>query len=112
MSNLTESYHISELMMEQSKKNPNNDWFDSVYLCIQKSESSYPQIDGFKCYKFTNFDEADNYFNKRFTECKLTHRHTMIPVCKWVPYRFHKFVLDYKLHNLFWKNNITLMIKK
>lgn len=116
MSSFTQSYHISELMMEQSKKNNNNNnnnnWFDTVYLCIQKSEASHQFIDGFKCYKFNNFNEADDYYNKNFIESKNTHRHTMIPVCKWTPFRFHKFVLNYKLLNLFWKNNITLMVKK
>jgi hypothetical protein len=92
--------------------NNNNYWFDSVYLCIQNSDSSQPVIDGFKCYKFNNFDEADDYYNKRFTETNEYHRHTIVPVCKWTPFRFHKFVLNYKLQQLFWKNNITLMIKK
>jgi hypothetical protein len=121
MASLTESYQISELMMEQSKKPPNNNnnnWFDSVYLCIQNSESSHPLIDGFRCYKFNNFEEADNYSNYYLDNYKIMtggiqyHRHTMIPVCKWVPYRFHKFVINYKLQNKFWKNNITLMFKK
>ena len=114
MASLTESYQISELMMEKSK-NPPNKWFDSVYLCIQNSESSHPLIDGFKCYKFDNFNEADNYYNNnksRIMKEDKYHRHTMIPVCKWVPYRFHKFVINYKLQNIFWKNNITLMFKK
>jgi hypothetical protein len=112
MASLTESYQISQQMMEQPKKNPNNNWFDSVYLCIQNSKASDPLIDGFKCYKFNNFNEADNYYNKNFDESKNTHRHTMIPVCKWTPFRFHKFVLNYKLLSLFWKNNITIMVKK
>ncbi len=117
MASLTESYHISQLMMEKSKKNPpNNNWFDSVYLCIQNSKSSDPLIDGFKCYKFNSFAEADDYYNKNnyklITDNKYYYRHTIIPVCKWIPYRYHKFIINYKLQNIFWRNNITLMFKK
>lgn len=117
MASLTESYQISELMMEKSKKPPNNNnWFDAVYLCIQNSESSHPLIDGFRCYKFNNFKEADKYLNKEnykiMTGGIHYHRHTMIPVCKWIPYRYHKFIINYKLQNIFWRNNITLMFKK
>jgi hypothetical protein len=43
---------------------------------------------------------------------KYYYRHTMIPVCKWIPYRYHKFIINYKLQNIFWRNNITLMFKK
>ena len=118
MASLTESYPISDLITNKSKSNTpnNNDWYDSVYLCIQNSSVTSPHIDGFKCFKFSNFKEADDYFNKtnnkNLPENKEYHRHTMIPVCKWTPLRLHKFVLNYKLQNLFWKNNITLMVKK
>lgn len=118
MASLTESYPLSDMMTNNSNlKRPNNDkWYDTVYLCIQNSPVSTPRIDGFKCFKFSDFNEADDYFiktnNKIINENKEYHRHTMIAICKWIPLRFHKFVLNYKLQNLFWQNNITLMVKK
>ena len=118
MASLTESFHLSNIITNKSNLPPpnNNDWYDSIYLCIQNSSLERPLIDGFKCFKFSNFNEADDYFNKtnnrKISENKEYHRHTIIPVCKWVPLRFHKFVLNYKLQRLFWQNNITLMFKK
>jgi hypothetical protein len=119
MASLTESSLISDTMPNNNPNNNNpnnNNWIGSVYLCIQNSDISSKNIDGFKCYKFNNFEEADAYFNKEnykiMTKGIYYYRHTFIPVCKWVPFRFHKFVLNYKLQNLFWSNNITLMFKK
>ena len=112
MASLTESFHISNTLIQ--KRNPEqNEWYDIVYLCVQKSSSESILIDGFKCYKFKSFIDADYYFNsnKKYT-CEKHYRTTMIPVCKWIPFRFHKFYLNYKLINLFWKNDITLMTKK
>jgi hypothetical protein len=34
---------------------------------------------------------------------KLDIRHTMIPMCKWVPEIFDKYILNWKLRNMYWK---------
>ena len=66
MASLTESFHLSNIITNKSNLPPpnNNDWYDSIYLCIQNSSLERPLIDGFKCFKFSNFNEADDYFNK------------------------------------------------
>ena len=120
MTSLTESSLIYGLCTNtgtpEKPKKDNNKWYDSVYLCIQNSSISNVSVDGFKCFKFSNFKEADEYFDKKnykiLTGGKEYHRHTMIPICKWVPIRYHKFFINYKLLKLFWVNKITIMVKK
>ena len=88
---------------ENQDKKP---WYKNVYLCIEKN-SNNQNINGFKCYTFTNFNQADNFYKMRFTD-ENNNRHTIIPVCKWIPVTFHKYYLNYALKNLYWKNNITI----
>jgi len=113
MASLTES--SLSLYIEPNNNNNNNDWIGSVYLCIQNSNKSSENIDGFKCFQFKNFLEARDYYKKKnykILNDNIIYRHTMIPICKWSPIRLHKFILNYKLNSLFWKNDITLMVKK
>jgi hypothetical protein len=35
-------------------------------------------------------------------------RHTMIPICKWVPIIFDKYILNWELKNMYWLGNHTL----
>ena len=39
---------------------------------------------------------------------KLEIRHTMIPVCKWVPTFLDKYILNWKLRNMYWKGQHTI----
>jgi hypothetical protein len=115
MASLTESSLMFDAVNPEGPKKNNNNWIGSVYLCIQNSDISSKNIDGFKCFKFKNFIEADNYFYKnkyKILNDSIIYRYEMVPVCKWAPFRFHKFILNYKLNNIYWKNNITLMVKK
>jgi hypothetical protein len=89
---------------------PHNDCED-IYLCIQKSNYSSPIIDGFKCYKFSNFNDVDNYYNKN-RELYNQRRHALISINKWVPFIFHRAYLNYQLNSLFWKNDISIQIRK
>ena len=102
MSSLTESFFISELI-----HNINNDkWYDTVYLCIEKDKKNTEIVNGFNCYSFKNFTQVDIYKNKQgFSKDK---RVAVIPMCKWVPAIFHKYILNKTLRELYWKPNISL----
>jgi hypothetical protein len=84
-----------------------NNWFDRVYLCYEDTDNmkptTYGPIIGFKCYRYTSFENADKGWDKDRTELhKLNIRHTMIPICKWVPKIFDKYILNWKLKNIYW----------
>lgn len=85
-------------------------WYNRVYLCYEnvpynKPNSSLP-IEGFKCVRYNSFGIADYKFK---TEINKNIRYTMIPICKWVPQIFDKYILDWTLRNLYWigNHNIT-----
>jgi len=104
MASLTETI----LIYNENNIKPNNStppWYNYVYLCIEKKgDNQY--INGFNCYTFTDFNHADTFYKKRLNNEKM--RHTMIPVCKWIPNLLHKYYINYSLKNIIWKNNITI----
>lgn len=84
-----------------------NNWFGRVYLCYEdtnfKPYNPYGRIKGFDCYRYNSFESADS------TDIsKLTVRHTMIPICKWVPEIFDKYILGWKLRQLYWGGQISI----
>ena len=104
MSCLTENYLTFN---DDEPKNPEkNNWYDRVYLCIEKKNTSQQMTNGFNCYTFKDFNNADAYYKKKIINKE--NKSTMIPVCKWIPMIFHKQYLNYKLKNLYWNNNITI----
>ena len=112
MASLTESYSISE-QMRKDRKPESNEWYDRVYLCWEdtnfKNPTTFKPITGFKCYRYNSFASADYAWDNHIeTEQKLEIRHTMIPICKWFPEMFDKYILNYKLRNMYWlgKNSI------
>jgi hypothetical protein len=104
MSSLTESSLIYNDYDNKPKK-PAKEWYDNVYLCVEKNGSN-EHINGFKCYTFKDFLAADTFYKKNYTNIK--NRQTIIPVCKWIPFIFHKCYLNYSLKKLYWKNDITI----
>jgi hypothetical protein len=105
MSSLTESVLIYNENNNEPKKTKSK-WYNYVYLCIEKKgDNQY--INGFNCYTFTDFNQADTFYKKRFSNEK--NRHTMIPVCKWIPNLLHKYYINYSLKKIIWKNNITIL---
>ena len=91
MSCLTENYLTFN---DDEPKNPEkNNWYDRVYLCIEKKNTSQQMTNGFNCYTFANFNQADIFYKKHFTP-ENAKFHTMIPVCKWIPCSFHKYYLN------------------
>ena len=106
MASLTESYFISEQIMKD-RKPEDNEWYDRVYLCWEdtdfKKPTTYLPIKGFNCYRYNSFASADyGWRNCCETEQKLEIRHTMIPMCKWVPEIFDRYILNWKLRNMYW----------
>jgi hypothetical protein len=85
-------------------------YYDRVYLCVEKKNQDDITIKGFDCYLFTNFEEADFYFNKK--KDSIIRRSTMIPICKWTPQFFDPYIIDYKLKKLFWLNSYTFYKKR
>jgi hypothetical protein len=106
MSCLTESFLIFN-GYEPKKPPKNNCYYDRVYLCVEKKNVNQQIINGFNCYTFKDFNNADAFYNKNIINKE--NRCTMIPVCKWIPMLFHKQYLNYKLKNLYWNNNITIL---
>jgi len=93
--------------------NDKNKWYDRVYLCWEdtdfKKPTTYLPIKGFKCYRYSSFENADYTWNNiRETEQNLEVRHTMIPVCKWVPTFLDKYILNWKLRNMYWLGKHTV----
>jgi hypothetical protein len=90
-----------------SYNNNNNPWFNRVYLCYEDTDShvanSSLPIKGFKCYRYNSFENADRAWNNDRKELhKLKLRVTMIPICEWVPVILDKYILNWKLKNMYW----------
>jgi hypothetical protein len=118
MASLTEYYLTNNDSNNDSNNNSNNDsnnskkdWFNTVYLCIEKTKNK--QINsGFTCYKFNSFENADKYYNKINLTLNSEIKTTMVPICKWIPFVIHQSVINFKLKKLYWKNDITIMRTK
>ena len=103
MASLTESYLINDFL----KKNvENRNWYDRVYLCIEKDSNNHQVNNGFLCYTFKDFKDAIIY--QKFVKLE-NKRNTIIPMCKWIPNIFHTNILNKKLMKLFWCPKITLL---
>lgn len=90
-----------------------NNWYDRVYLCYedvpQDQQNVSLPIKGFKCYRYNSFENADsgwNNYRKEYNNINI--RSTMIPICKWVPNIFDKYILNWKLRNMYWLGKHTL----
>ena len=110
MSSLTEISLTYDLLNSSadSERNNNekNNYYNSVYLCVEKEQNT-PIIKGFNCFLFHSFQSADKYYGNMKSNIG-DKRHTMIPICKYVPYMFHPFILNYKLKKLYWNNNVSI----
>ena len=92
--------------------NKDNNWYDRVYLCWEdiniNSPTAQKPINGFKCYKFNSFNDADNAWEKGLREYKeMNIRHSTIPVCKWVPEIFDNYIINRRLQKMFWLKKHT-----
>lgn len=90
-----------------------SNWYNRVYLCYEDVHHNQPNdslpIKGFNCYKYNSFKNADYGWNIHRPEFnKMNIRHTMIPICKWVPQIFDKYILNWKLRNMYWLGKHTI----
>jgi hypothetical protein len=98
------------LVDNNSNKNP---LFNRVYLCYEDTDfykaNSSLAIKGFKCYRYNSFENADRAWNNDRKELhKLKLRVTMIPLCEWTPVILDKYILNWKLKNLYWLGKHTV----
>lgn len=103
-----------EKLTKSNGDDQNKNYYNRVYLCYEdtghKIPTTYGPIIGFNCYKYNSFENADSAWEKDRTEIhNLNIRHTMIPICKWVPEIFDKYILDWKLKNTYWIGNHYLV---
>ena len=101
-----------KLLYKIADENDRN-WYNRVYLCYEDIPHYQPNdslpIKGFKCYKYNSFENADIRWDKDRTKFnKMNIRHTMIPICRWVPQIFDKYILNWKLRNMYWLGKHTI----
>ncbi len=87
-------------------------WYDRVYLCWENTNFDKPKtstpITGFTCYKYKSIVQADTIWNYTLSKYKdMEVRHTVIPVCKWVPEVFDKYIINRKLRQKYWLEKNT-----
>ncbi len=102
-----------EILAEVRNKCSSN-WYDRVYLCYEDVPNNQPNnslpIKGFKCYKYNSFENADAGWDNVISLQKNDIRHTMLPICRWVPVIFDRYILDWKLKNMYWLGKHTIGI--
>lgn len=104
---------LTSLTSFSNNSNNESEWYDRVYLCYEdinfKPSNTYQRIKGFDCYRYNSFKNADYAWNNYKTELhKLEVRHTMIPMCRWVPEIFDRYILNLKLRKMYWGGKICM----
>ena len=99
-------------ILDEVRNKCSSNWYDRVYLCYEdvphnKPNNSLP-IKGFKCYKYNSFENADAGWDNVISLQKNDIRHTMLPICRWVPIIFDRYILDWKLKNMYWSGKHTM----
>lgn len=77
------------------------------YLCIFDKEHDDYKNKKYNCIKFDTFSRANIYCSENVN--KFENPTTVISVCKYVPTLFHKYILNYKIRNLFYKVKIHIV---
>jgi hypothetical protein len=80
-------------------------YYDRVYLCVEDLRpydipNKNQPIRGFICKKFSDFEFADEYYQKMPNKDKI--RSAMIPICKWSPAWLDSFLVGFYLKKIFW----------
>lgn len=91
----------------------NMKWFDRIFLCVENAKSTtYGPINGFDCTEFNTIRGANYAWldMMKIDESLKERRHTLIPVCKWVPVPFHKYLINYHLKNIYWSGKHTIKV--
>lgn len=96
--NKSEPYHII-FTKPHNTRNFDSKWFDRVYLCYEDQPCDNTlAIKGFKCYKFNSFEDV--LYTKMMSQKNV--RKLVVPICRWIPNYFDKYILDSKLKKVFW----------
>lgn len=99
-------------VMDEIQDERGMNYYDRVYLCYEdtnfKPPNTYDAIKGFDCYRYNSFKNANIGWNNKTELHKLDVRHTMIPICRWVPEIFDKYILNWKLKNIYWGGKICM----
>ncbi len=117
-SKTSNSQHIdlnTELeVLDEIRNKCSSNWYNRVYLCYEDVPHNQPNnslpIKGFKCYKYNSFENADAGWDNVISLQKNDIRHTMLPICRWVPVIFDRYILDWKLKNMYWLGKHTIGI--
>lgn len=99
-------------VLDEVRDECGKNWYDRVYLCYEdtnfRQPNTYAPIKGFDCYRYNSFKNADIGWNNKTELHKLEVRHTMIPICRWVPEIFDRYILNRKLRNIYWCGKICI----
>jgi len=107
-----EPYHIIATLHAVTgliSYNFSRNYTDRVYLCKEDKQTNNAPIYGFKCYRYNSLDQA---VRESEIQNASNTRHAIIPICKWVPAYFDKYILDRKLKHVFWLGNHTIFHPK
>lgn len=80
------------------------------YLCVINKNSNSSNINNnttnniCKCVKYDNFRSANFNLNILGNNFETN----LIPVCKYTPTMFHKYILNYKLNNTIFNGKIII----
>lgn len=99
-------------MLGKNQPENNINWYDRVYLCYEdtnlRQQTTYDPIKGFNCYRYNSIRNANIGWNNKHELHKLSVKHTMIPICRWVPEIFDRHILNWKLRKIYWGGKICM----
>lgn len=99
-------------VLDEVRDKSSKNWYDRVYLCYEDTNfrppNTYSAIKGFDCYRYNSFENADYAWDNKKELHKLQVRHTLIPICRWVPKMFDRYILNWKLKNIYWGGKICM----
>ena len=98
-------------MFNKYINDPSN-WYNRVYLCCENHNSENNlAIIGFNCIKYYSLKQAEHDWKYKISKNieYSSRRHTIIPICRWTPKVFDKYILNYKLKNIYWGGEIKIL---
>lgn len=84
---------MSDIPHFDMRSPPNIEWFNRIYACIQNKDNE--KNEGFDCYKFKTAEEAFTFIS--IERLRFNNKNVLIPMCRWTPQIFDKFLLTKKL---------------
>jgi len=75
----------------------------TIYLCVEENILEHQIIHGFIIRSFQDYKVASLFFEQNYKN-SFIGRHVIIPIYSFIPFFFHKWILDFKLRNIYWLN--------